>query len=349
MSHPLIEPHQINLQNNRRNQLINGNFSIWQRGTSLNSSTGGRYLADRWKTVSVGSTYTSSRQPFTLGQTVVPNAPLYYHRNVVTSVAGAGNYTILQQHIEDVTTFANDYCTFSLWVKAATTGNIAIELTQFFGTGGSTQINIPGGTFPVTTSWTKIVGLVFIPSITGKVIGTADDDYVSLNIWLDAGSNYNSRTNSLGQHSGTFDIAQSQVETGKGVSPYENKQFYEELPLCQRYFEKSYELNTVPGTITNTGANVLEELFVSNTAHGFSLVPFNVLKRKIPTITTYSVTTGAAGKAYVDAGSGAGIPGDFTTASIGGGGTKNLGFWSGTTAAGSNARIYLQWTADADI
>jgi len=47
-----------------RNKIINGNFGIWQRGTSLAAAG---YLADRFSAYAGGSTIVQSRQAFTLG------------------------------------------------------------------------------------------------------------------------------------------------------------------------------------------------------------------------------------------------------------------------------------------
>ena len=49
-----------------RNKIINGNFDYWQRGTSFSS---GGYGADRFYMSNNGTTFTVSRQAFTLGQT----------------------------------------------------------------------------------------------------------------------------------------------------------------------------------------------------------------------------------------------------------------------------------------
>ena len=55
-------------------------------------------------------------------------------------------------------------------------------------------------------------------------------------MFFDAGSNYNSRTDSLGQQSGTFDIAQVQLEEGSVATPFEVRPIGTELALCQRYY-----------------------------------------------------------------------------------------------------------------
>jgi len=231
-----------------RNAIINGNFDIWQRGTSF---TGSEYGADRWVSSRSGSTHTATRQSFTLGQTDVPGEPEYFLRTAVTSVAGASNFNILRQYIESVKSFAGQQITVSFWAKADATKNIAIEFTQSFGTGGSPSAEVTAiGSVKktLTTSWQKITHTVTIPSISGKTLGSDGNDILRLFIWFDAGSSFNARTDTLGQQSGTFDIAQVQVEPGPIATQFERRPIGMELSLCQRYFYK----NTSPNFISRT-------------------------------------------------------------------------------------------------
>ena len=219
-----------------RNRIINGDFDIWQRGTSF---TGNEYGADRWIHGRIGTTHTASRQPFTLGQTDVPGEPTYFCRTVVSSVAGASNYAAFSQRIEDVRTFAGQQVTISFWAKVDTTKNISIELTQNFGTGGSPSATVTGiGATKVSigTSWQKVTVTVTVPSISGKTLGTTVNSYLNIVIWFDAGSDLNARTDSLGQQSGTFEIAQVQIEPGSVATPFEQRPIGTELALCQRYY-----------------------------------------------------------------------------------------------------------------
>jgi hypothetical protein len=220
-----------------RNAIINGNFDIWQRGTSF---TGSEYGADRWGSFRIGTTHTATRQAFTLGQSDVPGEPTYYHRTVVSSVAGVSNLSVLQQRIEDVRTFAGRQVTASFWAKADASKPIAVEFAQNFGTGGSPSAIVESiGVTKVTlsTSWQKVTVTASIPSISGKVIGSDSNSQLSILIWFDAGSDYNARTDSLGQQSGTFEIAQVQVELGPVATPFERRPIGTELALCQRYFQ----------------------------------------------------------------------------------------------------------------
>jgi hypothetical protein len=221
-----------------RNRIINGNFDFWQRGTSF---TAAEYGADRWFNDRVGTTHTATRQAFTLGQTDVPGEPTYYHRTVVSSVAGASNYANTQQSIEDVRTFAGQQVTVSFWAKVDTTKNISAELAQVFGTGGSPSTIVTAiGTTKVSigTSWQKVTVTATIPSISGKTLGTDNNSRLSLLIWFDAGSDFNARTDSLGQQSGTFEIAQVQLEPGSVATPFEQRPIGIELALCQRYYQE---------------------------------------------------------------------------------------------------------------
>jgi hypothetical protein len=181
-----------------------------------------------------------SRQAFTLGQTDVPGEPTFYHRTVVSSVAGAGNFAILIQRIEDVRTFAGQQVTVSFWAKADATKNIAVDLQQLFGTGGSpsAEVTAIGATkVSIGTSWQKVTITATVPSISGKTLGTNNDSTFSIFIWFDAGSDFNSRTDTLGQQSGTFEIAQVQIEPGPVATTFERRPIGTELALCQRYYQ----------------------------------------------------------------------------------------------------------------
>jgi hypothetical protein len=225
-----------------RNKLINGNFDHWQRGTSLAAASSTRYLADRWATSATGTTITASQQSFSVGQLDVPGGPSFFHRSVVSSVSGTTNAALLFQAIENVQNFSDKTITLSFWAKADATKNISIEFRQSFGTGGSPSAveNAIGVTkVSVGTTWQHIILTAQLPSISGKTLGTAaNTSSLQVFFWFDAGSGLNSRTDSLGHQSGTFDIAQVQVEEGPVATPFEQRPIGLELALCQRYYFK---------------------------------------------------------------------------------------------------------------
>lgn len=333
-----------------RNAVINGNFDFWQRGTSLSSSSGTKYLSDRWLNECVGSSLVSSRQAFTLGQTSVPYEPKYFHRTVVTSVTGANNYCIMGQRIEGLGFHANKNVTLSFYAKANTTRNLSVSFAQKFGTGGSPSADVTGiGTtkFNLTTSWQKFTVSTTIPSISGKTLGTNNDNYLALNMWFDAGSSLNSVTNTLGHQSGTFDIAQVQLEYGDIATPFEIRSFGEELTLCQRYYEKSYALDLPPGSTSELGIMLarFQQGYTSVIIKGAIIsFKFTTTKRIIPAMTFYSHITGTSGVFYNFASS-TDLP--ITSFNIGQTGGRVWVFESNTAIMGID--VVGHYIADAEI
>lgn len=222
-----------------RNKIINGDSRLRTRGDS--QTTAGYGSDDRWYNHHVGSAKTHSLQPFAPGQTNVPGEPALYSRTVVTSVAGAGNYVLRMQAIESVRTLAGQLATVTFWARADSSKNIAVELVQNFGTGGSPSAQVTAigvRKLLLSSLWQKFTFTVAIPSITGKTIGTATDGYLGLTFWFDAGSNWNGRTLSLGQQSGTFDLADISLVAGDAtmeINPSARRHVAEEERLCRRY------------------------------------------------------------------------------------------------------------------
>ena len=155
----------------RRNLILNGNFDVWQRGTSGTSG----YVADRWTTGNVNGTTTAiSQQSFTIGQTDVPGEPKNYHRTVVTSASASNSLSIFEQRVEDVRTGAGQLVTISFYAKADSSKNMSLEMLQDFGSGGSSDVNSLGvQKFSLTSSWQKFTKTVTLPSISGKTVGTS--------------------------------------------------------------------------------------------------------------------------------------------------------------------------------
>lgn len=223
-----------------RNRVINGDFSVNQRAFSSLTATG--YGFDRWKLLTVNSTGSSTHTPqaFTAGNPITGQEPINYARLVTTGQTGAGDYTFIQQSIEDVRTLAGQQITISFWAKATSgTPKVAVELNQSFGAGGtpSADVQTYAGQVTLSTSWARYSVTVTVPSISGKTIGTtANTSTLQLNMFVSAGTSLNTRTGSLGIQSNTFDVWGVQVEAGSTASAFERRPQQIELALCQRYY-----------------------------------------------------------------------------------------------------------------
>lgn len=270
-----------------KNQIMNGGFRINQRGWT-SSTASATYGFDRWQQVNSGGTVTYSTQAFTLGS---PAATGYetgnYARLVTSGQSAAGDYALLRQTIEDVRTFAGGQVTISFWAKATTStlaspAKMAVELVQTFGSGGSPSADVTtyAGTVTLTTSWARYSVTVSLPSLSGKTIGTsANTSGLQLNLWVSAGSTYNTRTSTLGIQSNTFDMWGVQVERGSFPTAFEERPIALELQLCQRYY-----VSMASGT--NQTPSCIAIGFNNSTAS--SMVNFPVEMRKTPTVVIYS-------------------------------------------------------------
>jgi hypothetical protein len=206
-----------------KNKIINGDFGIWQRGTSFASGISSKYLADRFYYERSSGTYSASRETFTPGTAPVAGYEGQYFLRVSPTVAGDMR---IAQYIENVQTFAGQQVTFSFWAKASIATTIQYVLySQNFGSGGSSAVtNTTGASQAITTSWARYSFTVTMPSISGKTIGTSS--YVRFAIDL------------LESFTGDFDTWGWQLEYGSKATPFQTATgtIQGELAACQRYY-----------------------------------------------------------------------------------------------------------------
>ena len=274
-------------------RIINGDMNIWQRGTS--GTANGYTAADRWANSLSGGTVTQSRQAFTLGGALGSTQPTYFLRQTVSGQTLASQYAITAQNIEGVRSYAGQTITVLGWAKLATgAGNVAIEAVQNFGTDGSPSASVTGinpSSISLSASWTPFAAVLNIPSITGKTLGSNGNDYLQVNFWTSAGSDYNARTNSLGLQTIGVDLWGIHIRAGTWTAAdaalYRPRDPGTELALCQRYFQ------TVFGRMAGFAA--------AGVGNSYS-APLIVQMRATPTVTTSVVenvnVTGAVNVAY---------------------------------------------------
>jgi len=255
------------------NRLLNGDFSIWQRGTSFSVAATGTYTADRWNNVFDGTagTKTISQQTFTPGAAPVTGYESAYFLRVNQTVAGTGQTAHgLTQRVEDVRSFAGQTVTFSFWAKAASSFTRQISFTQAFGTGGSaTLADVVTSSFTVGTSWARYSFTVTIPSVAGKTIGT--DSFLEAVIGLPLNSTF------------TFDVWGAQLEAGTIATDFNTATGNpaSELAACQRYYFRKVA-ETTGGTFGNGSVN-------SATTPAI-FIPFPAKMRITPTALEYTGT-----------------------------------------------------------
>ena len=320
-----------------KNKIINGDFGIWQRGTTLTYTTNaGAYIVDRFLLNFAGTfTGTVSQQIFTSGAAPVSGYEGTYfcrvNRTGTTSVSPT-----FYQRIENVRTLAGQTVTFSFWAKADTARNVTLNYYQAFGSGGSSAATANVGTASLTTSWQRFSFTFVMPSISGKTVGT--DSWTTVYFDLPDSTAF------------TFDIWGMQLESGSTATAFQTASGSEagELLLCQRYYTTS-----IPTGFTVTNFSGMNQ--GSSSAFGwcstgstndiFTTIQYPVPMRSAPTFVIYSAGNRTAGSVR-DAVTGSDIAvGNYSVQS---GNNKGFNYMSGFTATAGRAYSF-QWTASAEL
>lgn len=149
--------------------------------------------------------------------------------------------------------------------------------------------------------------------------------------WLDAVDNY-------------IYIGRTKLEKGPSATEYVPLSRGEDLARCQRYFTKSYIVDTSPGTVTGNGATYWRNMEANGRSALYNCrAAFQTTMRDIPTVTFYNPTTGASGSIRNVTGN---VDVVATSATISPRGIETVALGS-TISAGYI--VYFHYTADAEI
>lgn len=275
-----------------RNVIRNGDMGVTQRGTGIVSGvTAGAYGADGWLTWALGAAANSS-----VGNLGAAQAPWkrYIAASLTTPAAAAPDYAFLSQRIEDVRTMAGYTVTLSFQGASTVAGRaLGIGLVQSFGTGGAPSPTVTTAVSAVVipnSTLTRYTVTFVVPSILGRTIGSNEDSYLELRLFLGVGSNLQPQSGlSLAQGlqgAWTLNITGVQLELGAAATPFERLPHQQQLAWCQRYYWR-WTCSTETERITVGLAN--------NTLSFAAAGPYPVPMRAIP---TWSASLGSHFAAY---------------------------------------------------
>lgn len=260
-----------------RQAIINGNFDIWQRGTSFTNPTHGLYTADRWLTYLTANGGSHPANVIHSQQLVTPGdifgAKNHYRVSVdgIGSALGDDSYYQLRQKIEHGSKYlagAGKKITVSFWAKSNIVGKkLGVYIGQTYGSGGSPSAaeNIAGDKFTLSTTWQKFTHTFTLNTLAGKTFGTSDNDNIPLAFVLQWGINMAPFVNDTvaegWRGAGTIDIAQVQVCAGDKSLDFIPKSFGDELRSCKRYFH-SIKVSNASTLLTSVLSVATEQDFV---------------------------------------------------------------------------------------
>jgi hypothetical protein len=329
-----------------RNRIINGDMRIDQRNagaavTLTNSAF--TYTVDRWASATpLASSSTVTAQRVSSGLSSFPNA--------LRILRGSGTYNSNVTLIQEIETLncqdlAGQTVTVSYWLRKGSAFSASGVYLQGISGSGTDQgiLSANNGT------WTNQASPVLI-STTSSNISTSFTQFVVT--WsIPAGTNELAFYFVINGFSGTgsandfLDITGVQLEAGTVATPFERRDYGRELIMCQRYYEKSYPIGTVPGASSITsGMSWLVNGYSSN-IYVLCTTTFKATKRTSATI------------AYWDA-----AGNSLRTTSLTGGGLSqvdNNNNIYATISSESGFFIYIlaapplnygvQWTASAEL
>jgi hypothetical protein len=323
-----------------KNKIINGGFDIWQRGTSFTPTAASfNYCADRWY-----EAMSSGVSGVTMSQSTDKPTGLRYSLKTQRTNGTSGTgviYTIQAIETANSIPLAGQTVTLSMWVKKGANWSGSSYFTQV-GTGtGTDQGGYPSTwtgtatpfslTITPTTSWVRY-------SATGTLSSAATQVGI-ISQWTPSGT--------AGADDSLY-VTGVQLEVGAKATPFQTASggsIQGELAMCQRYYEKSYDIATNPGTATSVGSIFSSSITgaVTTSFIGGDL-RYKMTKRGTPTLTFYD---------------GAGNSGKLTRETIGGAATNNETASSAnigtngcvvfSSGSASSSAIKFQFTADAEL
>jgi hypothetical protein len=203
-----------------RNLFLNGDFSVWQRGTSGFSHN--VYSADRWQEqTNTDDVLSVSRvEAPSSGEAGLPRQFTYMAKFALTAGTTVG-LNDLRQKVENPKGLAGQTLTLSYYIKASSSCTIN---NRRIGWNGVT--NAPPATYlpslNVTTGWQRVENTFTLESSGTAVYASNANLDVILGLPINT----------------TVDvyITGVQLELGDTATPFEHRSLGQELALCERYF-----------------------------------------------------------------------------------------------------------------
>ena len=244
-----------------KNRLINGDYSVAQRGTSFASGANNNdtYNLDRWYVLSDGNDAVDITQDTT---TVPTNQLTAIALDVETANKKFGIAQIIEQvncigligntvnlsfkaKVSSTTKLDNVKCAIVAWSGTANT--VTSDIISAWGAEDTNPTLIADATYENTPANLGVTTSYATYSVSAA-IDTASTKNIIVFIWSDV----------TDTTAGDFlYITDVQLEVGSVATPFERRPFGTELSLCQRYYQQSGSISGFFTNTTGTGRGVL--------------------------------------------------------------------------------------------
>lgn len=322
-----------------KNLLINSKFDFWQRGTSVTvANTQSTYQADRWyvkNTLGTTGVITYSRVSATSSLRAIYDGKVQI---TTAPTASQANGCELYQAIEPRSAYSlfNTNVTFSIKIKSL--GNVNQVGIQLFYNNSHGKLTDALGTEQLVTvnSSTWTLGALLNQLVDTNLVGAGATVGVRIRITgVSTGNTYDLNNGFLVNEAMLTQTATSVPFDTMGSN------YGEELILCQRYYEKTYDVEVSPGSITGAGKATGRTSSTTAVANLTLHTSFKVSKYIDTTVTLYNASTGASGT-WRD---GSATDQDMTTFNTG----MNTTEIENSNSMGPGIFISGHWTAESEI
>lgn len=303
---PIALPPSVEVGNNI---LINGDFVISQRGTAFTAATtpannDQAYLIDRWRLLTDGNDVFDVSQE----TSVVPTGSRAAAKLLVATANKQGGMATMMEQ-KDSAQCAGNVVSFSFKARNATVTNLdklRAGIVVWTGTADSLPTDIVGA-----TGWSGVegtdpsltAGAAFVNTPSNLVLTTS---YQTFQIEaINAGSTVNNIgvfiwVDNVDAVAGEIVyLSDCQLNVGAAASTFEVRPVAQELELCKRYYETSYE-NGAGISATTTGQKLFPAQVGSDGSQMFVTpkhfeITYQAPKRVAPTTVVYSPAATTAG------------------------------------------------------
>jgi hypothetical protein len=338
-----------------KNLLINGCMTFSQRGgvtfdsTTNTVNSDDTVLLDRWILLSDGNDIVDVRKTVDSGGVSgkedyisldVETAQKKFgilqviERDNIKSITGGTASLSFEAKVSNATRLSDIRAVVVAWDGGADA--VTSDIISAWGAEGSNPTLVANWTaentaanLSVTTSWARYT----IENISIDTSG----------VWNVGVFIYQNNVATNDTVTDTVDITNIQLEAGATATSFEYRSKGEELALCQRYYAKTYNDETVPATATAVGAPHFGDNNTNNAIHQmFIRWHFPVQMRVTPTAVFYDVNSGTAGQWTESSGGG------DVAVTVNQAGQNVLSAWMNTPSQ-ADSRVRGHITVDAEL
>ena len=324
-----------------RNRIINGDMRIDQRnaGAAVTYTNSVGYGIDRWRNVALGTSL-----GFSIARSTTVPTGSGFTNSLLATVTTAKNpastdQARVNQYIEGFNISDLDWgtanaktVTLSFWVRSSVTGTYCVALSN---ADSATRSYVATYSISAANTWEQ--KSITILGDTSGTWTTSNSVGIGVSFALGSGTSFNAASAStwygaeyqqtsaqtlwINNASATFYLTGVQLEVGSAATPFERRQYGQELALCQRYYQRDV-LVTVGGGATPASTN----------RQFFNSVQWPVQMRAAPTMALISTITST----NMNAGSWAEL-------------TISRGRFTATNSVANDCTLFVQYDAAAEL